>query len=341
MTTRYRLSEGLVIELQEDGHLNLVIPTRRCRLRIGPGVVHALSEVARCTTAGDPITLAALGGRPELELLLGQLASLGMLSECSMDIEARSTNHDLLTLLERATLRMAQAGGCYTPALPQGQESPPRFQPMGDAACPLALPEPDVPRLINLWETIQMRRSRRTGPAREIPLTKLSTLLTYSLRIQTAAHDAFGEISFRPTASGGARHPVDAFLAALRVSQVQQGLYQYDPERHELRKLPGSPAAVESLPGLLVPAMGAAPTELPALTIAFACVPARTACKYQDNALLTIAKDVGCLIQQLYLVVQGLDLAGCAINGADAGQVEALLGLQTDKHAFIGGFLVW
>jgi len=340
MSRGYSLKEGIVVELQATGSCSLVLPSVRQRLLIGPGVLSLLCEVARQNANGRAAIAEDLGEGTEAAVLLTNLVSLGVLVQDGGATDDHSLG-DGLTLLERATLRMAQGGGLYHPRLPSGRQSQPRVRTMASAGPPVLLPEPEMRANVNLWEIIRARRSRRNGPPRTVSSASLSALLSNSLRIQRVAEDNFGEISFRPVASGGARHPIEAFVSVIRVSDVAEGVYQYDPLAHRLSPLSVSRGTAEALTTLALGAMIQQPEILPALTLLFAAVTARTACKYDDSSLVTVMKDVGCLIQQLYLVVEGLTLCGCAIGGADAPVVEEILGLTGTDVTFVGGFVIW
>jgi SagB-type dehydrogenase family enzyme len=298
-----------------------------------------LCEVARYNLQGNGFSFETLQGKAEVDYLLAELISLGVLSKQAQQGQMNRTN-GYVTLLELATLRMSQVGGCYEPSLKGNYEAPPRFEPVAEAVGTLQLPE-TKPRSVDLWLTMRKRRSRRNGGERQASVHEISMILSYSSRIHESGEDAFGEISFRCAASGGARHPVELFLAIMRVPGLEQGVYQYDPRKHQLRLLKTAKQTAELLLLLSTSAMGQRPATLPGSFFIFVGVPDRTACKYRNNALLTIAKDVGCLIQQLYLTVEGLGLVGCAINGLDPAQTEVLLGLDTARHAVLGGFVVW
>jgi SagB-type dehydrogenase family enzyme len=194
---------------------------------------------------------------------------------------------------------------------------------------------------VGLWEALAGRRSARGGLLRVLLLSQVSTLLAYSLRIQEVGTGRFGEISFRPVASGGGRHPIDLYLVALRVEALTQSVYQYDPERHELISLSTPATVAKGLIDYVLEALEERPEPEPALVLLFVAVPERTACKYENLSLVTVMKDIGCLIQQLYLVCQGLGLRGCATGGVEPIPFESVLGLASFSESVVGGFLVW
>jgi SagB-type dehydrogenase family enzyme len=338
VSKQYWLSESILIELEATGAINVVVPSARQRLRVGISVVPLLCEIVRQNQEGNGVSLADLGDGPETKALLDQLIFFGVLSDAKSQC---LSSRDMLTLLERSTLRMSQMGGCYEPELPTGVKAPPRFVPLRPNGPVISLPQPELPGGVTLWEAIAARRSRRDGPLRQLSMAQLSAMLSCTLKIQVVAEDKFGEISFRPTASGGARHPIDAFVIPIRVDSLPLGFYEYDPVHHGLILVEAPSEAPDVLCRLALSTMVNAPNASPAIILVFAAVPARTACKYEQSALVTVMKDTGCLIQQCYLVAQGLGLVGCAVGGSDHGVVETLLRLNDSGHSFVGGFVLW
>src|SRR5947209_4255497 len=126
MSSRYWLNQRVLVEVDKNGALNLVLPALRCRANVGPGVVQVLSEVARLHSLDRGAVLKDIGGTPECEHLLAELLSLGVLVQSDTRPEAPVQNEHSLTLAEYATLRMAQAGGCYLEALPEDRRATPR-----------------------------------------------------------------------------------------------------------------------------------------------------------------------------------------------------------------------
>lgn len=337
MTEGLWLADGIVVELHTEDLPTIVVPNTRDRLRMGFGTILFLCEVARFNAEGQALPLEALETNSDLLHLLRQLLTLGVLVKGDKR-EQRSAN--MLSLLEWATLRMSQVGVCFTPELPSGRQALHQFQ-VPSSTPSRTLPEPAGLEEVSLWDILTTRRSGRAGPKRTIALTALSALLSYSMRIQRAARDTFGEISYRPVASGGARHPIEIFVAALRVSGLEEGIYHYNPLLHQLTPVGTSASTAVTLSQITLTSLGDIPDVLPAITLFFAAVPARTACIYKDMALALIMKDVGCITQQVYLLVQALGLTGCAIGTVEPTAIEQGLRLNITQEAFVGGFVIW
>src|SRR5207248_3337986 len=56
-----------------------------------------------------------------------------------------------------------------------------------------------------------------------------------------------GRIVLKTSPSGGARHPIEAYVLALRVKGVSRGLYHYDAGRHRLERLASGATARQAV----------------------------------------------------------------------------------------------
>jgi SagB-type dehydrogenase family enzyme len=332
------LGSGVVVELPCGGNPSIVVPATRTRLAIDAAEAALLCEIARCNADGAPCTFDGVGASVGVERFVSDFTAMHVLAgESEVDRPSDHASRQMLTLLECATLRMSQVGARRRTPLQPCEVGNSLTGSAGRAR--IRLPEPAPPRA-DLWEVAARRRSRRGGPRREIPLSALSALLGFSLRVQGSMGQQIGDAMLRPVASGGARHPLDVFVAATRVSDLAMGVFRYDPHAHALVDADVPPHSVGILSDLALNAVSDRGGFVPALTLFFAAVPTRTGCQYQNIALSLIMRDLGCATQQLYLLAEGLGLAGCAIGTADPAVTEDALRLRDDE-VFVGGFSIW
>ena len=130
-------------------------------------------------------------------------------------------NADLLEG-ERALLEKART----QPALSATKVTPPgaRSLALGDAT--------ESP----LTKVLMARRTWRSFARSPVPKASLSTLLKFTFGAQHwATSPTQGRVAFKTSPSGGACHPIEAYVAAVRVEGVAPGLYHYDFEHHRLR----------------------------------------------------------------------------------------------------------
>jgi len=84
---------------------------------------------------------------------------------------------------------------------------------------------------------LQRRTWRRFGP-HPLSLTALSRLLELTFGAQKLMDlGAAGRALLRTSPSAGARHPIEAYVVARRVSKIPPGLYHYAPVEHRLVRL--------------------------------------------------------------------------------------------------------
>jgi len=79
------------------------------------------------------------------------------------------------------------------------------------------------------------RKTHREFSKREVTLENVSDLLSLVWGVTGYLHSPmFGELLHKTSPSGGARHPGEVYLMALRVGGLKPGLYHYHPARHQL-----------------------------------------------------------------------------------------------------------
>ena len=81
------------------------------------------------------------------------------------------------------------------------------------------------------------RRTWRKFDPRPMSLVDLSTLLNLTAGIQGWTDTREGPIAFKTSPSGGARHPTETYVAALRCQGIPGGLYHYSADRHGLTRI--------------------------------------------------------------------------------------------------------
>ena len=97
---------------------------------------------------------------------------------------------------------------------------------------------PDERREGELPRVLLERRTWRHFSAAPVELLALATLLKLTWGVQWWAHArGQGRVAFKTSPSGGARHPIEAYVLALRVRDLPRGLYHYAADRHRLERL--------------------------------------------------------------------------------------------------------
>ncbi|MEB3765661.1 MAG: SagB/ThcOx family dehydrogenase [Desulfurococcales archaeon] len=153
---------------------------------------------------------------------------------------------------------------------------------------------------------IRIRRSRRryTGP---LSLEELSTVLYYSIGV--TGWTWWGGPK-RAYPSAGALQPVEGYVVAGEVEDLEPGTYYYSPSDHKLKQIDRGDARDELYKACLDQEHV---KEAPASIIFTAYYP-RTASRYQVRAYRYTLLDVGFAGENVYLVAEALGLATVAVG---------------------------
>jgi SagB-type dehydrogenase family enzyme len=124
----------------------------------------------------------------------------------------------------------------------QKRRTPPRTpQPLKfktiEGAERIALPPSDSKK-DSFFQTLHARRTRRAFSPAPASLASISELLQTTWGVQGFIKTkAFGSLPLKTSPSGGARHPIEVYVMALRVKGLDPGLYHYDARGHALERI--------------------------------------------------------------------------------------------------------
>jgi len=122
----------------------------------------------------------------------------------------------------------------------------------------ITLPKPEPEKYLStpLWETFKKRKTSRNFDGMSISLPLLSTLLYAAFGLihgdwNEEENAPFLRLGFRKSyPSAGAVHPVEAYVIAMNVEGLEQGIYHYSSHTHQLIKR-GNPLSSQELIKLL------------------------------------------------------------------------------------------
>ncbi len=131
----------------------------------------------------------------------------------------------------------------FTRALLQSSPPPPSIKRYRGASR-TTLPSADASLNSELPRVLLARRTcRQFGPGR-LSVAQLSLLLRLTWGITgSIPWPGLGRVAVKTSPSGGARHPLEVYVWALRVSGLPRGVYHYRPDRHALEVVHGSATA--------------------------------------------------------------------------------------------------
>ncbi len=104
------------------------------------------------------------------------------------------------------------------------------------------LPPVEIPGEGSFAEVLLGRRTWRQFGGGKLALAALSRLLYLSWGVTDYVGTEFlGRLPLKTSPSGGARHPIEAYVVPLRVEGLPEGIYHYASDRHRLECLRTGP----------------------------------------------------------------------------------------------------
>lgn len=196
-----------------------------------------------------------------------------------------------------------------------------QFKTYPRASC-IQLPKPNtLPN--NLSEVLEDRTSTRDFEGREeITPETLSTLLHYTVGINQKRKATSDKNSVRHYPSGGALYPLEIYLYIQSVTNIPEGLYHYNVQKHNLEHIGDTSYKEELFSGLYTWAQKAQ------LTIITTSVWERNFQKYKDYGYQIVLLESGHLAQNIQLVAQSLGLHYCSYVGFDAEKLDSALDIK-------------
>jgi SagB-type dehydrogenase family enzyme len=217
-----------------------------------------------------------------------------------------------------------------------------------------------VPSLISatgsdqtLTAVMEARRSIRSfDDERPITLEQLSELLYRAARVKSIyqVKDKFGHpnsdsagrettLSVRPYPGSGARYELELYPVVRHCEGLDSGLYHYDPLHHRLEKI--RDGQDRDVLALMNDAFSATARHgKPQVLLAVAARFGRMFEAYPYLGYSLILKNVGVLLQNLYLVATAMKLAPCALGESNVEQFGRATGLEFLEETMVGGFVV-
>ena len=182
-------------------------------------------------------------------------------------------------------------------------------------------------------DVVRHRRTWRQFGPRPASLADLSEVLGLTFGIERWANlPGIGRVALKSSPSGGARHPIECYVMALRVSGLSRGLYHYRPDTHALERLPGGARLRDVRRFLPGQPWYADASALVLMTAVFA----RTRWRYRvGRAYRVILAEAGHLGQTFCLAASWRGLAPfCTMALADT-VIERELGLDGASEAVV------
>jgi SagB-type dehydrogenase family enzyme len=180
--------------------------------------------------------------------------------------------------------------------------------------------------------------------ARPITLAELTCFLDATARVHSRWNSKLDlgnggpEIDYaaRPYPSGGASYELELYLAVDKCDGLARGFYHYDAGGHTLTPIDARAPELDAMLREAAFAMDA--SALPQVLITIAARFGRVSWKYSSLAYALILKDVGALMQTLYLMASDMGLGGCALGTANIDLFARMTGIEFHVEGPVGQF---
>jgi SagB-type dehydrogenase family enzyme len=203
----------------------------------------------------------------------------------------------------------------------------------------------DAEAISSFAKLLRERHSTRSfDDQRPITLAELSRFLDSTARVQSRSKTPLDPggggpmltYTVRPYPSAGGSYELELYLAVDKCEGLPRGFYHYDADGHALVPIGVRTPEFEALLKGAEFAMGA--PAVPQILITITARFGRVSWKYSSIAYALILKDVGVLMQTLYLMATDMGLGGCTIGSANIELFAKMTGLGFHVEGPVGQF---
>jgi SagB-type dehydrogenase family enzyme len=257
--------------------------------------------------------------------------------------------HDLLFhARSREGRHDALAGATYPLA---GELEPPPALSPETAVDGIDLYRPDLDRLQRqdppFARVQERRRSIRRYAADPITDRQLGELLYRVARVRDCQHMKVAtpggpvrmDFALRPYPAGGALYELEVYVVVGACRGLSSGIYRYDGLGHRLLRRAGRTVEVERLLADAAVSAGLKVTGPQVMLVLAARLP-RVAWKYSSFAYALVLKNVGVVLQTMYLAATAMGLAPCAVGSGDSDLFAQAAGVGYYAETSVGEFLL-
>jgi len=175
-----------------------------------------------------------------------------------------------------------------------------------------------------LENLIVNRRSIRHYAGTNMSQEELARLLYYSYGITDKRRN------FRAVASGGGLYPLEIYAAALKVDDVEQGIYHYNIEHNCLDVISRGDRLAELKESIWFEDIE---IDDAAALFVVTSIFERSTLKYQDRGYRMILMEAGEVAQNMTLVANSLNLGVCLVGGFHDNNLSKILEIDGSHEA--------
>lgn len=183
-------------------------------------------------------------------------------------------------------------------------------------------------------KVLYKRKSTREFKDKRLATKELSTLLYFSGGVKSMINNDWNT-SRRFYPSGGARFPLEIYVALYNNTELKKGIYHYNIKHHSLEILKRGDYLTELQKGLDPPWLKDAN-----MAILITSVFGRNQVKYGDRGYRLILAESGHLAQNIYLTAATLDMGCCALGGYIDFAINDLLDIDGINESVIYALVI-
>ena len=180
----------------------------------------------------------------------------------------------------------------------------------------MKLPDPVTDGKMSLEKALTLRRSVRSYSEKPLTIKEISQLLW-------SAQGITNERGFRTAPSAGATFPLKMYVVINDSEDLEQGIYQYDPENHSIRMIRKGYFSGD----LARASLGQSMVRDASVVFVFGAVFERTTGRYGERGTRYVYNEIGHASQNLHLQAAALDLGTVVIGAYNDEEAEKILDL--------------
>lgn len=188
----------------------------------------------------------------------------------------------------------------------------------------IKLPKPQYDSNVSIEETLLKRRSIRSYKSEPLAIAEISQLLW-------SAQGVTNRKGFKTAPSAGALYPLEVYIAAGNVTDLDAGIYKYYPHKHEIvNTIKGDKRSELCRAGLGQSSIKNAPAVM-----VFCAVFERVTGSYGKRGIQYVHMEVGHAIQNVCLQAISLGLGSVIIGAFNDYDVKDVMNFELDEHPLL------
>ncbi len=188
----------------------------------------------------------------------------------------------------------------------------------------VVLPQPDATGKITLEKAIKERKSIREYKKDTLKLKALGQLLWAA---QGITHNTI----LRAAPSAGALYPLELYIVAQNVENLEPGVYKYVIREHSIIKIKNQKEQVKPSTELCDACLEQSCIQDAPCALVMCGVFSKTEAKYGAQAQKYVHMEVGCVAQNIYLQTGALELGTVFVGAFDEKTVAQIIGAKNNE----------